>query len=284
MAEPLQNESPRLKALQSLAKSLPVANQRVAQGQQAARDMQLQQAIQKAPVAQPVVATAQSTGAALVQNAGQQQAQQAEQQVQQGQQVGELGLAQQAQEAESRLAGLKSGAREQEMGNVERLASISEKAKQELYDDQMQFKKDEAGRTLMNERQLMDYAKLNAQNDEQLKNYEQMANQLHDRKIMVMETAQKQLIERLNFENSKMQQKQDQNLKLELEGMIRSATGQIQREKDRAANRKAGWTAGGAIVGGVIGGVAGGPGGAKAGAQGGGAAGGAMGGNVGGGY
>jgi hypothetical protein len=63
-------ETTRMRALRNLSQQLPVANQAIADGQQAARDMQVQQAVAKAPAAAPIATTAQTTGAAVAQSAG----------------------------------------------------------------------------------------------------------------------------------------------------------------------------------------------------------------------
>lgn len=197
MADPIQTETPRLKALRSLAANLPVANQRVAQGQKAAQDLQLQQAVKAAPTSTPVAATAQATGASMAQTAGEQQAKSAEQSAQTGQQIGQVGLAEQGRAGQEKVASLQAGQKQQEMDSLSRLAGISEQAKQELYDQQMQFKKDEAGRTLFNTRQLADYAVTSAKNDEELKNYQQNMELASKRKAELMDAAYNKLKEEL---------------------------------------------------------------------------------------
>lgn len=274
MADPVQTMSPRQKALQNLSNQLPVANQRVAQGQQAARDMQLQQAVQKAPAGQNITQTAQQTGAAAAQNAGAQMVEQAQNQVKQQGQIGQIGLAEQQQQAQANVAGLQQGAKEAAMSNVQKFAQISEQAKQEMFDKQMQFQKDEQGRTFFNERQLADYAKLNAANDEQFKDYAQNAEQLNKRKLQTMEQAYKVAMADLNQKQALAEQKKDQQAQLQINAIKKEIEERMQRERARAANRAAAWQAGGTIVGAGVGAFAGGPAGAAAGAQVGGAAGG----------
>lgn len=274
MADPVQPQSTRLKALQNLSNQLPVANSQVAQGQAAARDMQLQQAVKAAPTTQNVTQAAQQTGAASAQNAGQQFIQNAGQQVKQQGQVGQLALGEQQLGNQQSLANQQQAAAKGQMDNVQRLASISEGAKQELYDKQMQFQQDELGRTLFNETQLQDYLKANAQSDEQFANYKQTADQLTKRKLQAMEQAAKLIEFDLNQKQALAEQKKDQKSAQEVAQIRKEIQEQMQRERARAANRAGAFGAGGTIVGAAAGAVIGGPAGAMVGGQAGGALGG----------
>lgn len=274
MADPVQPQSTRLKALQNLSNQLPVANAQVAQGQAAARDMQLQQAVKAAPAGQNITQTAQQTGAASAQNAGQQLIQNASNQVKQQGQVGQLALGEQQLGNQQSLSNQQQSAGQNQMNNVQRLAGVSEQAKQELYDKQMQFKKDEMGRTQFNETQLQDYLRSNAQSDEQFANYKQTADQLTKRKLQAMEQAAKLIEVDLNQKQALAEQKKDQQSAKEIADIRREIQEQMAREKSRAANRAGAFAAGGTIAGGVAGAVIGGPAGAMVGAQAGGALGG----------
>lgn len=269
--------TPRMKALQNLSSALPVTNQRVAQGQAAARDIQLQQAVQKAPPKANITQAAQQTGASSAQQTSQQLVERAGQQIQQQGQIGQLGAQEQGRAADAKTFGLSQGAKEEAMGNVQKLAQISEEAKQEVYDQQMSFEKDEAGRALFNDRQLADYAKLNAQDDEQYKNYAQQSDQLSKRKLQAMEHASNVVNADLNQRYMEAKQKGDQKTMLEVNQIKKDMEEKIQKERNKAANRQAAWTAGGAIIGGVAGAIFGGPAGAAAGASVGSAAGGMIG-------
>lgn len=249
-----QPTSPRLLALQNLAGQLPVANSRIAQGQQAARDMQLQAAVAKAPASSSnITRSAQDTGAQVAQNVGTQMVQNAQQQIQQQGQVGQLGNQEQQQINQAQVFGLQQGAREQAMDNVQKLASISQEAKQELYDQTMQLQKDEAGRTFFNERQLADYARLNAQSDEDFKNKAQQAEQVSKRNLQAMETAYNLVQEDLNQRYDLAKQRQDQATMKQIQEMKIAADRQMTKERNRAANNAAAWQAGGTIVGAVAG-------------------------------
>lgn len=281
MADPMQpTQTPRMLALQNLANQLPVSNSRVAQGQQSARDIQLQRAVASAPAKANITQTAQQTGAAAAGQAGQQAVERAQSQAQQQQQVGQLGLQEQQRAGQARVFGLQQGAKEQAMDNVQKLAQVDEKMKQELYDKQTKFEKDEAGRALFNDRQLADYAKLNSQSDEQFKDSAMKSDQLSKRKLQAMEAAQQVVNQDLNMKYEQAKQKGDNQLMQSIVQQKRDMDKKIMEEKNAAANRQAMWQAGGTIVGGVAGAVFGGPAGAAAGASAGGALGGLAGSQV----
>lgn len=270
MADPIQAQAPmtpRMKALQNLSNSLPVANSQVAAGQAAARDMQLQQAVKKAAPTTNIPQAAQQTAESSAQAASQQMIQRAQDQVKQQGQVGQMGLAEQQQQSQSNVAGLQGGAKQQEMDNLQKFADVSAQAKKEMFDDQMKFQKDEQGRTLFNERQLADYAKLNAENDQEYRNYAQNAEQLNKRKLQTMEAAYKVAMQDLQHKQAIAEQKKDQQAQLEINYIRKSIEEQMAKEKAKAANRTAAFQTGGAIIGGVAGGVFGGPAGAMAGAS-----------------
>lgn len=274
-------QTPRMAALQNLSNSLPVANSRVAKGQQAARDMQLQQAVAAAPANQNTTQAAQTTAAAATQNAGQQMIENATGQIKEQSQLGTVGLQEQQDlfqqgQATTRLAG-----RQESLDSTERLAKLDSAAKQELFDKQMKFEKDEAGRTLWNEEQLQDYARQNARSDDQLKNYQLTVEQATKRKLQTMEQAYNLIQLDLDNQLASAEQKKDQTAKQQIIQAKREADAAMQREKERRANNAAAWQQGGATVGGIVGGVVGavygGPAGAAAGYSAGSALGGAAG-------
>jgi hypothetical protein len=256
MAAPI-GQSTKLTALQNLQGQLPVASQRVAQGIQAARDIQLQQAVAKAPTGAAIAPAAQQTAAAAVQQTGQQQAQAAQQMVQQAGQVGQLELGEQKMSGQQAVFGAQQAAEKQELDNVQRLSQLDMNAKKELYDNEISFKRDEAGRTLFNQRQLADYAKQNTVSDEQFKNYAQQAEQVNKRNLQAMESAYNIIAENLKqqtaiAEHNKDQAAKKQNQEIQIELQKRMA-----KARARAANNMGAWTAGGTVVGAVVGGVAG---------------------------
>lgn len=264
-AMPAQGESARMKALKTLANQLPVANSRVATGMQAARDLQLQNAAAAAPATMSSGAI-QQAGAQQAATAGQQQVAQAQNNLEQQTQVGQLGLNQQKAESQNTLGQLQMGQKNEELGNLQRLGSIDEQAKQELYDTQMQFAKDESGRTLFNQRQLLDYAASKAQGDEQFKNYTQQAQQLNARKMQLMETAYNKVTADLDSQFKQAEQGKDQKAMQEIKQRKQDLSRQMTAEKNKAANNTAMWSTGVGIAGAVAGSAAG-PAGAMAGYQ-----------------
>jgi hypothetical protein len=252
MAAPT-GQSPRMTALQNLQNQLPAASSRVAQGLQAARDIQLQQAVAKAPTPAAIAPVAQQTAAAATQQMGQQQVGQAEQMVQQAGRLGQLQLGEQQMAAQKSIFGAQQAAQKQELDNVQRLAQLDMSAKKELYDNEIQFKRDEAGRTLFNQRQLADYARQNAVSDEQYKNYAQQADQLNRRKLQAMETAYNLVMEDLKQRWAMAEQVKDQKAKEQIVNIENAIKKRMAKARAKAANNAAMWQAGGMIVGAAIG-------------------------------
>lgn len=186
--------------LGQMSSQVPVANQRLAAQQKAARDMQLQAAVGAAKPAQATAQTAQQMGTAMAQQAGTAQVAQVGQQAQAQQQIS--GLAQQVQQLNDTKAlnDQRLGLGQQQFEGAQQLAQISEQAKQEMYDSRRQFQQNEQGRTFSNERQLADYAKLRAGTDEQFQNYVQSTAQLEQRKTDLLQAAYNKTAEQLQFQ------------------------------------------------------------------------------------
>lgn len=274
-------ETQRMSALKSLANQLPVANRRIATQQQAARDIQLQQAAAQSPVgpsAPKIAPVAQQTGAAVAQMAGEQQVQAAQQTGQQLGQVADVALGEQKLANTAQIAGQQAGLREQQMSNVDRFAKLNRGLKKELYDDEMQFKRDQIGRTLFSERQLIDYAAQNARDEEEFKNYAQSAEQVSARKIQVLNNAYEKVMQQLDIEFKKAEQQKDQQTKLEIIQMQKDAKEAQRRAINKERNKGAAWRTAGALAGAGIAAYASGgqPQAIQAGAQTGGAVGGGV--------
>jgi hypothetical protein len=259
--------SPKLSALQNLQNQIPVANQKMAAGMKAARDIQIQQAVAKAPVGGAIAPAAQQTAAAVATQAGQQAAQQGQQAVQQAGQVGQLQLGEQQLTAQREVSGAQQAARQQEMTNIDRLGKLDMAAKKELYDNEMQFRKDEAGRTLFNQRQLADYMVQNAESDEQLKNFSQKAQQLNKRNLQAMETAYGLIMEDLKQKFALAEQAKDQEAKKKIIELRAAAEARMRKKQADAANNAAIWSTVTGVAGAAVGGYFGGPAGATAGYQ-----------------
>jgi len=270
-------ETPRMTALKKLSAQIPVANSRIAQQQQASRDIQLQQAVKAAPASMGVP-QAQQLAQTQATNAGQQALQTQKQGMQTQAQVADLAAQEQKQATQSRQFGLEQGVEQQRLSNVEKLASLSEKAKQEMFDSRLQFQKDEMGRTFLNERQLADYAKLTAKNDAEYKAYAQQAEQQQRLKIQTLETINRRLENAMKNQFAKEQEGLSRMNEQDIQKMKQDVENRLAKAKADAANTTAKWGAAGTIVGAVVGYRFGGASGATAGGSLGGAAGGAAGG------
>lgn len=202
-------ETPRMRALRQLSSQLPVANQQVAAGQQAARDIQLQQAVKQSRPGQAVASTAQQLGSAMQAQAGQQMVETAKQNLQNQGQLAQSAVAEQKQQAGAEVSSAGQGLEQQKQDQLSRFANLSASAKQEMFDSRVQFQRDQNGKTLLNERQLADYAKMKAQSDQDFQNYAQKSDQLSRRKLATMQAVQAQLEQGLKQDQAEYQQLQD---------------------------------------------------------------------------
>lgn len=249
-------QTTRMTALQNLQNQLPAASQKIASGIQAARDIQLQQAVAKAPTGGAIAPAAQQTAAAVTAQTGAQQVEAAKQMVQQAGQLGQLKLGEQQMAAQQKVAQQQQAARQQEITNAERLGRLDLSAKKELYDSEIQFKKDEAGRTLFNDRQLADYAIRNARSEEEYRKYAQDAQLLAKRDLQATEIAFSMVMEDLKQRWAVAEQRKDQAAKEEIARIEAAAKAAMEKKRAKAANKAAMWQAGGMIVGAVVGAVA----------------------------
>ena len=242
--------------LAGLASQMPVRNKAVADQQRAARMLQLQQAVsQLAPQQAPTATQAAGMGASIAQQAGTEQVNRAKDLVQQSAQLGKLGQQETALTNLQTTGALQQQAQQESFDQASRLASLDDAAKREMFDSQLQFKKDQADNTLFSERQLADYKRLSAQGDEDLKNWAQRSNQLHARNVQVLQAISDRLNEALTSDYLKGRQKLDQQSKLELAQMKRDNDIRLAKARADAANTSAMWGAlGGAatLAGGAL--------------------------------
>lgn len=271
-----QTETPRMTALRNLSNQLPVANSRVAAGQSAAQQMQLQNAVKQAPQGGSTTANAQETAASTAATQGQQLIQGAQNQIQQQGQTGQLAVGEQKSQAEANIAAQTQGARAQQMDNLQRLGQIDESAKQQLYDRQMQFQQDQNGRTIYTAEQLADYARTQAQNQEQAQDYAQSAQQLTEKNMQAMEQAYKLISEDLKQKEAVAEQSGDETTKKAIYQQQVDAQAAMNKIRADNSNRKAMFGGIGTVAGAVVGGYFGGAGGAMAGGAAGGAGGSAI--------
>jgi len=242
--------------LATLAGQMPVRNQELADQQRAARALQLQQTVARmTPQQAPTAQQAAGMGAALAQQAGQEQVGRATQQLETAGQVAKLGQQETAIAGQQKLGALQEGARQQELSQVDRLAKLDAAAKTELFDKELQFRKDAANQTFFTERQLADYKRQSAASDEQLRNWSNQAQNYHKRNITTLETMYKKLseIEENNYRIGKQQL--DQAARKELAQLRADTEKRLRDAKNKAAKTAQMWQAGGTIVGAVVGSI-----------------------------
>lgn len=256
-------------AIQTMSQSMPGANAAVAQQMEATRKLQQQNAIAQSTKVQPqnVAAQAQSAGAQAAAQQGQVKLAEQQQNLQGQQQIGQALIQDKAQEA-SNQARLRSYENTKTLFDAEkRLGDLDARLKQDLYDKQLQFKEDELGQTIFDERQLLDYKIATAKDDNDLLAYEQQVEQTSRRKQVMLDLAmkkiQQELANDLQQDNARLSNEQ----RVMLAQRAQALQDKLNKEKNKARNRAAMFQAGGAIVGAVAGGLIGGPAGAMAGAS-----------------
>lgn len=250
--------------LEQLSRRMPVTNQRLASQQKAARDLQLQQAVSQAPQGAGL-RTAQAVGGQMAQVAGQQQAQRDLQQRQGAQQVAGLVQQQRGAQAAEQLGRQQLATQREQVSTAERLGRLNMNLKNQLVDQQMQFQRDQSGRQYLNDRQLIDYAKSQAQSQEELANYRQATEQATKRKLQMLEAANKKIAQEIEQASRGRQSEEKQKYKEELLRRKKFIADKIESDRREAAAKAQMWGMAGGIIGGVVGAYAGGPQGAMAG-------------------
>jgi len=71
----------------------------------------------------------------------------------------------------------------------DKLEKLNRQTSNQLFNEQMQFQRDELGRTQWNETKLIDWAITKSKSDEELMKYEQIVTQAYERKRQIRETA-----------------------------------------------------------------------------------------------
>jgi len=230
-------DSSRLGILKQLADQVPVANQQLAAGQQAAQTARMQEAVKQAAPTSNITQAAQQTG-------GQQQAAMgapvvaaAQQTQNQLQSVGQSVLANQARGVRQQAGENAISESQMSRGFSNQLAQLDNKAKRELVDESLKFKLDEGGRALLNTRQLTDWAAGNAKSDEDYANKMQEIQHVSERKIQMMEMAQKKLQQMAEQGYYGAKQTLDQASRKKIMENAQAIENKIRREKAKAANR-----------------------------------------------
>lgn len=263
-------DSTRIQQLKALQSSLPVANQKVAQGLQSAQDINLKQSIKAAtPGAGP--GAAQSLGAAQTAAKGQPLIQAAQQTAKQTGQVAQMGLAETGMQAQQELGAAQRNVSGKQREYSDRLSKLGNELKDNLLDQNLEIRKDARGQALLNDRQLADYALSTATSQEELKNYAQAMEQASSREMQMLEQAYNLITQQLTQMASKGELQMNQEQTMRLAQQKQALEQEIARKQRKAAN-KAGiiggaFTIAGAAIGAAYTGGAGAPVGAAVGAQ-----------------
>ena len=244
-----------MQQLQQLSKNAPVDNQQVVKGMDQAREAQFRQAAQAAPAGAPQAA--QQLGAQTQQARQQTLAQGAQQNMETQQKLGSLEANQQQMQNQQDLFNRQQGLQKKQRGLENQLASLNEEAKKKIFDDNMKFEKDELGRTTFNDRQLLDYAILNAKSDEDLANFEQQMNFESEKRMNTLRAAQAKIKQSLEQGYDDYNQTLDAAQKMKLVQAQQALEQKMKEESNKAANRAsmfgAAGTIGGAVAGAAIG-------------------------------
>lgn len=244
--------STRASQLEKLSMQLPQANQQLANQQQAARVAQLQDTISQAPQQVPQQAIGQLAAQQVAQGGQINLQAQAQTQTQQGQ-LAQSGLKQQQQQVQARQVQQEIQLDYLQQKTADNIASMDNRLKNEILDKELRFRRDNAGQTLFNQRQLADWAVLKSKNQQDYRNYEQFMRQTQSRKLYTMQHAYDVLANTLKNNQTADGKRLDRETKLRIVKAKRDMQAKIQRENNAAANRMAAWQAGGTIVGSAVG-------------------------------
>ncbi len=258
----------RSQQLQTLSKQMPGQLAQQAQQQQGAREAGLQQAVQQATqgAGQATAGQLQATGAAQAQQRGAIALQTAQLGAQRQGQIGALGLQEQYMADQQELSNKHLALQQENQQLQNQLANKNVQLKQELFDKQMQFQKDSLGRTMFNERQLLDWQVSKAQSHEDLLNYEQQATQTSKRRQQMLQQSYLQVTNALKNANEQWQNTLNQQQKEQLTQAKNALEMKIKQEAAAQKNRAGMFGAIGTLIGAGGGAILGGTGGAMAGA------------------
>lgn len=242
--------TPKTSQLANLAGQFPAMAQQGQQIQQSSAALAAAEAVRRQAATGQKVSGAEM-GAQLY-TAQAAAAREAQQKVQRGaMQVGQLQLQEEQLQKQQILADRQLGQQQQVRKNEQILTELSSDIKNKLYDKAMQFQKDELGRTIWSQTQLMDYAAKKSRRWQDYRNTEIKVGQMQRRRMTLLKTAQARIQQSLQQEFLKSeaaanreQQERLTKAKAEIERRIKAA-------EAKAAEESAMWQMGGQIVGGL---------------------------------
>lgn len=214
-------------------------------------DLQLQQAGQQMLQSglTPQKTQIQQAATQVAQVKGQEQLKATQQNVQQAQQDRQLQANANKLTKVQEIMKNKQAVQAETLKNSEQLDAIGMNLRNEYVTKVKEFKKDELGRTVLNSRQLSDWAALKARNEEEFAEYEMIMQQALEKKQAVTEQAFKVISQELNQQWVAAEQAKDQVAQERIAGI------KAQIEKARAGARKkaarsaAMWSIGGTLLG-----------------------------------
>lgn len=252
----LLGTSTRNQQLDKLAQRLPFENEQALDLQNQAATTQLQQAVATAP-ANASPQQAQQLGAQSAAQRGQLAAQSSQQAQNQQAQLTQLAMQERSRQGNAALNQLQLGLTKKERQLQSSLAQLGREYKNELFDKQLQFNKDELGRTAFNERQLQDYALLKARGVEDMRDYEQKVRQYSQRRMKMLEASLAKIKQAMQQEADASDQELNQETKKKLAIAKAELEKKLSKEAMAQRNRASMFAAGGTIVGAIAGGVIG---------------------------
>lgn len=233
--------------------SLPEQNAQAAKGLEQARTVQMQEQLRGIPAGVGGPGLAQKIGGQQAQQTGQIQLQQAQAGQTSAQLMGQMGLEGQAREQRQRGFEQQLTLDKNQQKISESLNNLKKDLGNKLLDQQLTFQKDSAGQTLLNERQLLDWAATKAESAEEFANYAQAMQQVSEREIQMMEMAHKKLTQALTQGEIMRGKKLDRALQKELVEKKRALELEIEKKKNAAANRASIFQAVGTVAGAGLG-------------------------------
>lgn len=242
--------------LQQLAKSMPQLNDQVAQQVRETNKARIQDMIRQAPPEAATPQAAQQLGAQQAQASGAAAVDAAQTTANQFGQIGQLGVQDASRAQRAKAFDQSMNLREGQLRFANQLNALDSKYKNELLDNQLEFKKDEAGRTLFNERQLADYKISTAKSAEDLRNYQQQVQQFTRRKMKMYDVALSKINQKIQQEREAGDATLDREQTMQLKLAKKAIQDKIAKEQRKAAKRAAIYGGAGMALGAVAGGVA----------------------------
>jgi hypothetical protein len=241
--------------LSNLMQQVPGQNKQVLTGLQEAAKTQVQAGFgSQGPMGQPMgVRQIQQLGAQATAAQGQAAISSQQQTVEKAGQLGEMTVQEQAAEAQQRLQARQLGLQRQQRDLDTQLKNFNSKLHVELVERETQFQRDEMGRTLFNERQLMDYKLSTAQSQIEIKNLETQMRAASAKRIQMLQACNQRLLTDLKEESAKSEQEKDQASILRIEKAQLELKRKLEEERQSLNAKAAKASAIGALAGGIIG-------------------------------